>query len=405
MKRFFFAFIFFLPFQISLNVFPDSDIALSRIAVALLFLWWLASSLKAGRVNMPRGLSSALLFAFLCWSALTLFYAPQLNFALRKELFLLNFFPLLIMTPSFFSFDRDKQSFTDALMYSGLAISLVGIAQFLLPFFIGIEGVINFFTFLAPFIYGAHVAQSVTAFNSWLVNVQGQTFFRAIAFFPDPHIFAFYLAFITPLAFFSSQKRYRIFGIIFLIVLALTFSRAGYIGAIAAFSVYALLSEKRKVVVWALPAVLLFLFVTPVGSRLISSVNSNEGSGHARLAIWGQAAAIIKRHPFLGVGLGNYAFAVDAATDYRTPIYAHNLYLDIWAELGAVGLLLFLCAMLHALYACLILRKRHWMYNAIFVSIVWFSCQAFFDTPLFSVHILPLLLIFLILPDTIHATT
>ncbi len=405
MKRFFLAFLFFLPFQISVNVFPESDIAISRLFVALLFLWWLASSLKVKRINLPCGLSSVFLLAFLCWSAFTLFYAPQLNFALRKELFLLNFFLLLVITPSFFSSPYDEQYFTSSLMYSALIVSFLGIAQFLAPFFIGLERVINAFTFLAPLIYGANFGQSIITFNSWLVNVQGQTFFRAIAFFPDPHIFAFYLAFVTPLAFLSGKKRYRVFGIIFLITLALTFSRAGYIGAIVAFFVYALLSEKRKYIMCAFPVIFLLLFITPAWSRLVSSFDSNEGSGQARLAIWGKALTVIKEHPFWGVGLGNYAFAVAPTSDYRTPIYAHNLYLDIWAELGIVGLLLFLCAILHALYTCLIFRKRHWMYNTILVSIIWFSCQAFFDTPLFSVHILPLLLIFLVLPDTIHATT
>ncbi len=60
-----------------------------------------------------------------------------------------------------------------------------------------------------------------------------------------------------------------------------------------------------------------------------------------RLKYWQEALKIIIAHPFLGVGLGNFNSGLSR--------YAHNSYLQIWAETGIVGLFSFIwiiCAVL-----------------------------------------------------------
>ena len=64
-----------------------------------------------------------------------------------------------------------------------------------------------------------------------------------------------------------------------------------------------------------------------------------------RLAHWQAAISMAQDHPFFGLGLGNYA---GAYADYRLlnwedPLgHAHNLYLNVLAESGAVGLAAFI---------------------------------------------------------------
>lgn len=64
-----------------------------------------------------------------------------------------------------------------------------------------------------------------------------------------------------------------------------------------------------------------------------------------RLAHWQAAVGMIIDHPWLGVGFGNYPAAYDA---YRTlrwvnPLgHAHNIYLNVFAETGIIGLLSYL---------------------------------------------------------------
>jgi len=49
-----------------------------------------------------------------------------------------------------------------------------------------------------------------------------------------------------------------------------------------------------------------------------------------RLNYWQESLAIIKAHPFVGIGLGNFSLQMSR--------YAHNSYLQIWAEMGILGL-------------------------------------------------------------------
>ena len=77
-----------------------------------------------------------------------------------------------------------------------------------------------------------------------------------------------------------------------------------------------------------------------------------------RLAIWYTTLEMIKDHLWFGVGSGNFTYvypSVDSAlvkTDLKLAPYAHlwtnaahNVFLQIWAETGAIGLLLCLCAL------------------------------------------------------------
>ncbi|MCF7907375.1 MAG: O-antigen ligase family protein [Candidatus Omnitrophica bacterium] len=52
---------------------------------------------------------------------------------------------------------------------------------------------------------------------------------------------------------------------------------------------------------------------------------------HQRVAYWRGTTEIIKQHPFVGVGLGNFYLPGSR--------YSHNSYLQIWGELGMIGIL------------------------------------------------------------------
>jgi putative inorganic carbon (hco3(-)) transporter len=63
-----------------------------------------------------------------------------------------------------------------------------------------------------------------------------------------------------------------------------------------------------------------------------------------RLAHWQAAINMITAHPFLGVGFGNYATAYPSyqLINWIEPLgHAHNYYLNIFAEVGIIGLLVY----------------------------------------------------------------
>ncbi len=60
-----------------------------------------------------------------------------------------------------------------------------------------------------------------------------------------------------------------------------------------------------------------------------------------RLAHWQAALEMMRAQPWLGVGLGNYSAAYPAYALLNWPLslgHAHNIYLQMWAETGLLGL-------------------------------------------------------------------
>ncbi len=97
-------------------------------------------------------------------------------------------------------------------------------------------------------------------------------------------------------------------------------------------------------------------FAERIGARIASAADMQHISVAQRRLIWADTIELIKDKPLLGVGAGNYEFAMPA---YRTagrhrewqqyigdlphmPYYAHNEYLELWAESGIVALLAWL---------------------------------------------------------------
>lgn len=71
-----------------------------------------------------------------------------------------------------------------------------------------------------------------------------------------------------------------------------------------------------------------------------------------RLAHWQAALEMMRAHPWLGVGLGNYSAAYADYALINWPLslgHAHNIYLHLWAETGWLGLMAYLSIWLTAL--------------------------------------------------------
>jgi O-antigen ligase len=82
-------------------------------------------------------------------------------------------------------------------------------------------------------------------------------------------------------------------------------------------------------------------------------------SSPARVEQWHVAVREWKAHPVLGSGAGTYAEYWTAARDDRGKVLdAHNLYLEVLAELGPIGLVLLVAALLVPLLAAVRARDR-----------------------------------------------
>jgi O-antigen ligase len=126
----------------------------------------------------------------------------------------------------------------------------------------------------------------------------------------------------------------------------------------------------------------------------------SEGSNQGRLAVWAKAISISKEHPLLGVGLGAFSYEVNSLSEYRDPIYAHNLYLELLAETGIIGIGLFMAILFVAIQGLrrglFLSNKKEALLSACLLgSFVWFLIHSFFEMPLYSPVILPLFFLLL----------
>ncbi len=319
---------------------------------------------------------------------------------------------------------RSVGKILNVLLISGFILSLIGIIQFALQFIIGINPIIDFWSkIIAPIFYGNTFGAEVVSNPSWLVNVGGATAMRAISLFPDPHMFSFYLGLLIPIVLagiinkninninfilFNSRLLHLIF-ITMLLAELLTFSRGGYLGLIAGIGTVIILSWRyisfhKKIILgfFAGVFVLFMLFGNQsIVNRFLSSFNPGEGSNTERMKNWSQGREVFSDNVLTGAGIGNYSIYLYPTADYRAPIYAHNLYLDIGAEMGIFALIAWLALIFITIYQLFKLSRSANDNSARSISLgligsfVWFSVHGFFDTPIYSPAILAMFMIIL----------
>ncbi|KKP97330.1 MAG: hypothetical protein US25_C0019G0009 [Candidatus Moranbacteria bacterium GW2011_GWE1_36_7] len=403
----------FLPFQFALNPYSGIDLAVIRILIPIMFLIWLFITPKNKLLLFKLNWITYLLGIFLILASISLFFSPNLSWSMRKLFFPLSIAPLYFLAATILN-NIHKQKKAFFFLVSGATIlALVGIIQFISQFIFGVDRVSLFLsTHIAPFFLGKTFATAVFTYPSWLINSDGTTYMRAVAIFPDPHMLSYYLGMLIPFsialwATANSHKKWLLFSIISLIIAdILTFTRGGYLALIAGgLIILPLVSIKtaKKILAGAVIFVCLFIIAphNPVTSRLSSSFDVQEGSNQARLSNWQQAIALIKKHPF-GVGIGGYSLAIKPQATYREPIYAHNAYLDIAAELGLIAAAVFIGILLFAFKNFWNLSKNEQFFIAGVASITIFATHSLVENPLYSLHVLPLFLIILALSTLKH---
>ncbi len=192
-----------------------------------------------------------------------------------------------------------------------------------------------------------------------------------------------------------------------LVSLFLTVSRGGLVALVAVlFAGIAVAGERRKaalalVAVAALGGVIYFAAVAPPEAR-DRIVQSDGGTG--REDIWKVGWRMVEANPVLGVGAGNFPitsvhYLLEPGAILRAdfivddPKVAHNTYLEVLAELGVVGLALFLCILGYALVTALKAaqtfaragdREMDIIARAVFVALVGMLVAAFFGSREFT---------------------
>ena len=199
---------------------------------------------------------------------------------------------------------------------------------------------------------------------------------RATGPFPQPNFLGLYLGPIIVLCFgqiinlWREGKKYSFPYIFYLITFILSFtailaarSEGAIIGVLAGLIFLALWFKKgRWPIIIIVVVLILFVLILPTTRSWLAQITYQKLSGQLRLNIWQGTLAMIKTHPFFGVGLRGYQ---KLAPQYQEPYYSpqtkqlvsvethpypHNLFLAIWVELGILGLIVFLWILVKFFY-------------------------------------------------------
>jgi len=419
LKKFFLVILFLIPFLPALNLAPGMDVASARPLILLLFALFIVRGAVRRELKIPVNTGALLVFAFLAWTTLSLLYSSAPDRTARKLMVFLSIFPLFFVVYGLHK--RYGHALTRSIFFavgiSALVASMLGIVQFGLQFVLGGDAVVSIYSkIVAPVLWGITTAKTIEMNPSWYFNAGSMDILRAFSSFPDPHVFSYFLSFGLPvqvaIAVLSERKVekaiFYLSGALSLVAVFLTFSRGGYIGLVAgvlfAICCVVLKNNENKLQTMGKVALVTGIIVlgvasspNPISNRFASMFDVYEGSNQGRIKIWREAYEVFQNNPLLGAGLGAYSFEVKPSADYREPIYAHNLYLELLAETGLPGFLLWISVMAISGYTCMRIffsatKKRAVPALALLTTIVWFSVHSFFEMPVYSPVILPLLI-------------
>jgi O-antigen ligase len=385
-----YLFVFLLPWQTRL-IFREGNLngyweygTMSIYATEILLwaifllaaIWWTAKKLKVKSEKSeitaksphpagddPEGQKSKFVFAFLClfvvWSLISFLWADSKSLTLYAWHWLAEGVGFLLVLRAV-NFDKKKLAWSFVLAV--LVQAGLGIWQFLFQSTFSSKWL--GMAMHDPTVPGTFVVE--TALRRWL---------RAYGSLPHPNMLAGFLAMAMLLSTWLYQKTEYGLKKLFLPAIFAILS----LGLFAAFSKSVIASFLFVLILWWVasfirgksgPAkidlfkfTLIFLAVAiifgavfwePVQTRISGAERLEIKSTTERLNYFGEAWQLIKKHPLVGVGLGNYTLAAHneinpnlKSWDYQ-PV--HNIYVLVLAELGIIGFLFFLVFILYALY-------------------------------------------------------
>ena len=297
--------IFIRPFISSL-AYPWANSVCSFTLIAILLFWLVRNNISRERL---KKLSLPIISFALALAISSYFSIDKIKSSAELYKYLSGIL-LILALPSLT--EETRKRYIAGILTCGIVISILAIYQY----FIGFSHLRNFIN-----------TQNIT--NPFVLDYLQQK--RVFFPFVTPGILAGYLVMVGPLI--LLYKRRIWLSIPLLCALFLTQSLGAFISLFLAVLVYVLFKNDTKKTRGIYFLGLLVLFIL-----LIFFLRITSGKGHLsplfsvfmRINYWQDTIGIIKMHPLLGVGLGNFNLICSR--------YAHNSFLQFWAETGLLGL-------------------------------------------------------------------
>lgn len=397
-----------IPFFIALPLTPNFDnfntwrVVLFAIFVKWFFTRWSASSstnyefitnlrISIFRIKYwwknYRAECFGIILLFL--ATLSLLVASDLFAGIKRVIYFMNLAMIFVVASSLVSKNRKIFLPICKNILIGTAIILfVGYFQYISTYFIKPVEVFHHWwgEQISEGFYGKKWSEIVMNFgNTWFSYTGGSLKLRMFSTFPDSHSFPLYLLMSLPALFtffFTRNKagviseKYEGFALLFFLNLALILSCTRGVWVTVIFPIilwlYAFLQKTRhnKEILWISSSILLiFVLLFPLANsifsipqfglektsgagdvlikRLKTAASTEEASNLGRIFIWKETFKSVGFHPFLGVGIGNFPIVLSQDVSLaKAGSSAHNLYLNVAAEMGIFALIVFLLFLL-----------------------------------------------------------
>lgn len=375
---------------------------------------------------------------FIIFAIISLIGAPYPLAGIKKLIFLANIFLLFILVRNVANTEEKIISLMKAIGLSAVITLVIGYFQFISVFFYSLY---EFWQYWAQNIttvfYGRNLGELLSVSNTWFSYYQDlPPTLRMFSVFPDSHSFALSIVIALPILLtiavywpenISKQARTLracLLAAFCLLPIIFSGSRGVWASALAALAAgifYSVkISKKFRPAVFTI-ALLFLLF--PIASfilgksqevelrrinsedatiksrsvsfeRFASVIDADETSNKGRLEIWRDALNSVKGNLFFGVGFGNFPIILSQdVSAAKKGSSAHNIYLDILAEIGIFGLAAFALIFYEILKTAYKVSKSEnkifsFFASMLFIYLFWIAAYGLFDVVLFNDKVL-----------------
>lgn len=344
-----------LAYFISIFTFPSTDVL--DINSWRLLMFSVINTISLAYIFFNNDLSDSFLYAlkskigisiaaFIVWGLSSYFYALNQNEVIIRSMTFVNFYVSFLTLYTFITFNKFKP------ITIAIFISLVVGCQLLLSY-----NALYDITRVRPYDF---------SFNNFLVGVfPNRNITSAMYLFQLPFVlYVFVLSKFKSLKLFSAILSFLLLNMVFLMG-----SRTAYViltaVCLAFFISFIVLKNNElrsyfKIYFIVLIAALLFSTFS-LGTKndafianRVSTIDFTEESTNTRLRYYRHGSNQLLNNPLIGVGLGNWKIVSvekekDKIISYIVPYTMHNDFLEVAAELGVIGLIIFILIFYFAL--------------------------------------------------------
>jgi len=188
--------------------------------------------------------------------------------------------------------------------------------------------------------------------------IQGEI--RSYATLLNPNVLGSSLVLIIPIVFslllYTSKKAKKVglavSFVVMVICLTFTYSRASWLALVGLMIFFLMIKKRKRFIIGLVLAVIsAILIFTPSTNRRLSLVFNFGFSIKERIYGWESALQMIHDHPLTGIGINTFEHVYP---QYQLPqakeslVHAHNIFLEIGAEMGLPGLIALLWLFIRA---------------------------------------------------------